>query len=137
MTTQTELWVGKGRGHILPSWGRFLLCPWHYVLCNKNHLPLPTTILSSRQSCKEDPAPYGFCKGHAIKCTYLPYCNNLETVANKKHFKVTLTFAMIHISKVNFQNCDHSKARGYLPVSSPFLFDSKSTRLYVSKVNFS
>ena len=25
----TELWAGRGVGHILQSWGRFFLCPLH------------------------------------------------------------------------------------------------------------
>ena len=27
----TGLWAGWGLGHMLQSWGRFFLCPWHYV----------------------------------------------------------------------------------------------------------
>ena len=27
----TGLWAGWGLGHMFQSWGRFFLCPWHYV----------------------------------------------------------------------------------------------------------
>ena len=49
----TGLWAGWGLGHMLQSWGRFFLCPWHYVCvlsAKKFHQTWPVESLKKNSS---------------------------------------------------------------------------------------